>query len=73
VREEVLALLAFQLADDTKARIIDPEQLNNYVSPRGNHRAQVESYEFLRRRAEAEGARMAVRARSEGAWEVVGG
>ncbi|HLA64482.1 MAG TPA: polyphosphate kinase 1 [Rhodothermales bacterium] len=57
VREEVLALLELQLADDVKARVLDPAQSNRYVEPakpRGL-RAQWESYRLLRMLAETAG------------------
>jgi polyphosphate kinase len=58
VRAEVLHILALQLADDTRARVIDAEQRNAYVEPSApdepRRRAQLEIYDYLRRRAEAE-------------------
>jgi polyphosphate kinase len=51
VREEVLALLEMQLDDDSRARVIDAEQSNAYVEPRGNRRAQVDAYDYLALRA----------------------
>jgi polyphosphate kinase len=67
VREEVLYLLALQLADHVKARLIDEEQSNHYVEPRGSVRSQTASYEYLMARAEASLARLA---RTRTAWEV---
>ncbi len=70
VREEVEALLEFQLADNVKARVIDEEQSNAYVEPRGRVRAQVVSYDYLRARTEAAAARLAARPRQM-TWDVV--
>jgi len=70
VREEVLAMLQLQLGDNVKARLVDEEQSNRYVEPRGSLRAQVESYEYLRRRTEAAAARLAVPQVRAGAWDV---
>jgi polyphosphate kinase len=55
VRADVIALLALQFADDTKARIIDADQSNRYV--RTAHgptvRAQEATYRFLASRVTA--------------------
>jgi polyphosphate kinase len=50
VRREVRTMLALQLADDTKARILDPEQRNRYAHchDRRSLRAQMATYDLLR-------------------------
>jgi polyphosphate kinase len=58
LRGEVLEILALQEADSLKARMIDAEQKNAYAaaSDLPPRRAQLETYELLRRRRETEAA-----------------
>jgi polyphosphate kinase len=53
LRAELLEILRLQLADDRKARELDPEMRNELVGgPAGpGHRSQLEIYEMLRARA----------------------
>ncbi len=47
IKRELRAYLDLQFQDSTKARIVDPEQVNNYRRAEGNGRAQNDIYEFL--------------------------
>ena len=50
VRRELRQIMELQRRDNTKARTIDPEQLNEYVPRHGEEavRAQADTYEWLR-------------------------
>ncbi|MGN1394394.1 MAG: polyphosphate kinase 1 [Succinivibrionaceae bacterium] len=50
LKQRILDILELQFKDNTKARIIDEEQVNNYV-PRGNRkklRSQIAIYDYLK-------------------------
>ncbi|HYJ78149.1 MAG TPA: hypothetical protein VEW03_00905, partial [Longimicrobiaceae bacterium] len=49
-RRELFAILELQLADDTKARVVDAGLRNEYVSRRGGRpvRAQLDTYRLLK-------------------------
>ena len=53
VREEISAMIRIQLSDNTKARILDPYQINEY-KPSGipKIRSQVEFYNYLKKKYE---------------------
>lgn len=50
IKKELRAQFDIQWRDNTKARILDPEQKNNYKTTRAKkqHRAQIEYYEYLK-------------------------
>jgi len=49
LKKELLDILKIQLSDNVKARILDPEFINNYVSSPGKKRirSQQEIYNYL--------------------------
>lgn len=49
LKKELLEILKIQLSDNVKARILDPEFINNYVSSQGKKqiRSQQEIYNYL--------------------------
>jgi polyphosphate kinase len=49
IKNELLQIIAIQLSDNIKARIIDNEQGNVYINPRNTKkiRSQIETYNFL--------------------------
>ncbi|MBS1495631.1 MAG: polyphosphate kinase 1 [Bacteroidetes bacterium] len=53
IRTELIDILNIQLNDNTKARILDNEQSNNYINPRNKVkiRSQVETYNYLYRKS----------------------
>jgi polyphosphate kinase len=56
LKEEIREIIDIQLHDNTKARLIDSEYDNKYASVNGltqTHRAQYETYEYLKRKASA--------------------
>ena len=63
LKREVFAMLSLQLQDDTKARILDRKQCNEYVNDgMGRHRAQYETqayYAKLYADSEAQRAKLA--------------
>lgn len=49
LQQQVLDMMAFQIADDTKARILDETQSNQYVAKAcGSRRAQYDTYEYFK-------------------------
>lgn len=56
LQQEVAAMMAIQVADACKARILDETQSNHYVGTAGaaGHRAQDETYKYLLRKWDAE-------------------
>ena len=51
IKEELKQILEIQLAENEKARVLDNEQVNQYVprGPREKHtRSQVEIYKYLK-------------------------
>jgi polyphosphate kinase len=49
IRKELIAFMKIQLSDNVKARVLDTELQNTYVSSTGKKkvRAQLEIYKFL--------------------------
>ncbi len=56
LQQEVSAMMAIQVADACKARVLDENQSNHYVGTAGagGHRAQDETYKYLMKRWEEE-------------------
>jgi polyphosphate kinase len=49
LQQQVLDMMAFQIADDAKARVLDETQSNQYVSKgSGSRRAQYDTYAYFR-------------------------
>jgi len=51
LQQEVADMMALQVADDSKARILDEKQVNAYVG-HGDRRVQYDTYEYLRKLGE---------------------